>query len=199
MGPGRLAGELAARGWRASGVDAAPQMVAAARRRLPDAAERLVEGTIEALPFPDDAFDLVVATGVLEYSELDRALAELSRVLRHGGRAVVSYPNPRAVYGIWKTRIYYPCVRSVKRITRQPPRSLPRGGERIRPAAFRAMLARAGLEPDAVVLTSYLVVLSPFELLMPETAERLARRMESGRARFATRLATQFVYTARKP
>ena len=32
-----------------------------------------------------------------------RALTELARVLRAGGLAVVSYPNPNALYGIWKT------------------------------------------------------------------------------------------------
>ena len=198
MGPGRLVGELAARGWRPSGVDAAPMMVAAARRRLPDAAERLVEGTIEALPFPDDTFDLVVATGVLEYSALDLALRELTRVLRPGGRAVVSYPNPRALYGIWKTRLYYPCVRAAKRVAGRPPQSLPQGGDRVLASRFQRKLVEAGLEPESVAPTSYLVVPSPLELILPVTAERLARRIEGRPGPAAARLATQFVYAARK-
>ena len=39
MGPGRLVAELAARGWRPSGIDVAPQMVASARRRTPESGE----------------------------------------------------------------------------------------------------------------------------------------------------------------
>ena len=62
---------------------------------------------IESLPFADGSFDAVLATGVLEYSELERALPELARVLRPGGLAVVSYPNPRNLYGLWKTRAWY--------------------------------------------------------------------------------------------
>ncbi|KYH24019.1 putative arsenite methyltransferase [Halalkalicoccus paucihalophilus] len=43
-----------------------------------------------ALPFADDAFDAAVAVQVYEYIEnLDTALAELARILRPGGRAVV--------------------------------------------------------------------------------------------------------------
>jgi ubiquinone/menaquinone biosynthesis C-methylase UbiE len=198
MGPGRLVGELANRGWRVSGVDAAPQMVVTARRRTPEAEARLVVGTIEAIPFPDEAFDLVVATGVLEYAELDRALRELTRVLRPGGRAVVSYPNPRAVYGIWKTRVYYPSVRVAKRIAGHPPHSLPRGGEPVSPERFRQRLADSGLEPGLAVPTSFLLVPSPFELLLPGTAERLGRRFEGSTGRVASLWSTQVVYVGRK-
>ena len=53
MGTGRLCAELDRRGWQVSGVDLSPAMVAAARRRLPDIADRLVEGAIEQLPFPE--------------------------------------------------------------------------------------------------------------------------------------------------
>jgi ubiquinone/menaquinone biosynthesis C-methylase UbiE len=38
-----------------------------------------------SLPFPEDSFDLVVTSGVLEYLPLDKGLAELSRVLAPGG------------------------------------------------------------------------------------------------------------------
>jgi SAM-dependent methyltransferase len=198
MGPGRLVGELAARGWRPSGVDAAPQMVAVARRRTPEAEDRLVVGAIEALPFPDEAFDLVVASGVLEYAELDRALRELARVLRSGGRAVVSYPNPRAVYGIWKTRVYSRAVRAAKRVAGHPPHALPRGGENVLPERFQQRLAEAGLELERVVPTSFLLIPSPLELLLPRTAERLGRRFEDRTGRVARLWATQVVFAGRK-
>jgi ubiquinone/menaquinone biosynthesis C-methylase UbiE len=47
----------------------------------------VVEAPAEALPFADDSFDTVVLTLVLcTVSEPDRALAEIARVLKPGGR-----------------------------------------------------------------------------------------------------------------
>ena len=46
-----------------------------------------------ALPFPDDTFDVVTAFDVIEHVEPERAiLDELTRVLRPGGRLLVSVP-----------------------------------------------------------------------------------------------------------
>jgi ubiquinone/menaquinone biosynthesis C-methylase UbiE len=46
---------------------------------------RFTRGNILALPFADDAFDLVVTSGVLEYVSLDDGLSELARVISRGG------------------------------------------------------------------------------------------------------------------
>lgn len=48
----------------------------------------------EALPFPTNSFDLALSHEVLEHVQDDRqALAEMVRVLRPGGRAVIFVPN----------------------------------------------------------------------------------------------------------
>jgi ubiquinone/menaquinone biosynthesis C-methylase UbiE len=199
MGPGRLVAELAARGWTLSGVDAAEEMVAVAQRRIPAAAPRLVCAEIERLPFPDASFDLVLATGVLEFADVPRALGEITRVLRPGGRAVVSYPNRGSFYGVWRTRAFDPLARSVKRFAGYSPRPQPRGSLTVAPARFRELLSAAGLELLTSEHTSFLVVLSPLDLLLPRTAEELGRRLEGRGARVPRRLATQVVYSARKP
>jgi len=49
-----------------------------------------------ALPYRDEAFDLLVCIGVLEYGPqayARQALEEMARVLRPGGRAVIDFPN----------------------------------------------------------------------------------------------------------
>jgi len=46
---------------------------------------RFTRGNILALPFADEAFDLVVTSGVLEYVSLDDGLSELARVISRGG------------------------------------------------------------------------------------------------------------------
>lgn len=53
-----------------------------------------VKGDALALPFPDDHFDKIVASEVLEHIPDDmRAMGELLRVLRPGGRLAVTVPS----------------------------------------------------------------------------------------------------------
>jgi ubiquinone/menaquinone biosynthesis C-methylase UbiE len=199
MGPGRLCAELERRGWTVYGVDSSEEMVEFARRRLPAAGERLQRAEIEHLPFPNERFDAVAATGVLEYADLRCALEEVARVLRPEGRAVLSYPNPQAIYGIWKTRAFYPAVRIVKRVLRRKPGMLgmlPRGAGPIRPDRFEELLSAAGLDPKVRVLTSFLPIPSPLDTLLPKLAAAAGERLEQGSARTGRRLATQIVFAA---
>jgi ubiquinone/menaquinone biosynthesis C-methylase UbiE len=193
MGPGRLCAELAGRGWTVSGVDSADEMVEFARRRLPAARERLRRGEVESLPYPDKSFDAVAATGVLEYAEVGPALHEIARVLRLGGRAVISYPNPEALYGIWKTRAFYPAVRVVKRLLRRR-EMLPRGAGPIPPDRFEELLSSAGLEPITRVFTSFLPIPAPLDAFLPRIAAAAGERFEQRNAHAGKLLATQIVF-----
>ncbi|MEM4781828.1 MAG: methyltransferase domain-containing protein [Halalkalicoccus sp.] len=52
---------------------------------------RFERGYIEALPFPDDSFDVVVSNGVINLSaEKERVFEEVSRVLGTGGRLAIA-------------------------------------------------------------------------------------------------------------
>ena len=91
-GDGALASELVRRGAIITGLDADPVMIAAARRRteIEDTQLHLVEGQAERLPFNDAAFDFVVAVTVLCFvRDAERAIAEMARVLKPGGRLVI--------------------------------------------------------------------------------------------------------------
>ena len=60
------------------------------------ASDRVREGSVTALPFPDGSFERALCLDVLEhltYEEQPRALAELHRVVRPGGELFVSVPN----------------------------------------------------------------------------------------------------------
>jgi ubiquinone/menaquinone biosynthesis C-methylase UbiE len=75
-----------------TGVDLSPAMLAVARDRAAALGVdvRLVEGDAQALDLPDAAFDTVVATLALCAVPDDRrAVAELVRVLRPGGRLLL--------------------------------------------------------------------------------------------------------------
>jgi len=96
-GPGYGAGEAAARGLDAIGIDIAAGMVAEARRGFP--AATFDEGDAEALTFPDDSFDAVICPfGLLHLPEPDKAIGEVFRVLKANGRfaATVWAPPERA-------------------------------------------------------------------------------------------------------
>jgi ubiquinone/menaquinone biosynthesis C-methylase UbiE len=93
-GPGFLAGAIAAavesRG-AVHGVDISEPLLAVARTHC--AHQPWVEfhrADATQLPFPEQDFDAVISTQVLEYvRDVDLALAEIHRVLRTAGRAVI--------------------------------------------------------------------------------------------------------------
>ncbi len=56
-----------------------------------------VQGNILSLPFADDAFDLVLTCGVLEYVSLDEGFRELARVLKKGAKLVLIPVKPSII------------------------------------------------------------------------------------------------------
>jgi SAM-dependent methyltransferase len=84
-GSGLALSMAAQRGAVVSGIDISGSLLAVARRRVPDADLR--EGGLDALPFDDGAFDVVVAVNALQFAfDPAAALREVHRVLRRGGR-----------------------------------------------------------------------------------------------------------------
>lgn len=89
-GLGLGAHELAAQGWRITGVDLSAAMIAEARQRYPDGDFRV--GSALSLPFEDGSLDLHRSEKlwiVLPRDQLEAALAEARRVLRPGGKIVL--------------------------------------------------------------------------------------------------------------
>lgn len=97
-GPGHLAIDLACRhGLDVVAIDLDPAMVDRARSRAEARACRsggagpsFQVGDVAALPFPDGSFDVVVSTlSVHHWADRATGLAEVGRVLRPGGRALI--------------------------------------------------------------------------------------------------------------
>jgi ubiquinone/menaquinone biosynthesis C-methylase UbiE len=97
-GAGPLFAALRERGAIVTGIDASTGMLEEARRRLGDDADLQVADLASPLPFPDDAFDDVIASLVLHYLEdWEPTLREMRRVLTPGGRLIVAVDHPFAI------------------------------------------------------------------------------------------------------
>jgi SAM-dependent methyltransferase len=87
VGTGAVALPLTEHGHTVLGADLAPAMLAKAHERL---GARVAVADAHRLPFPDAAFDAVVAVWVLHVvADRDAVVAECRRVLRPGGRLAV--------------------------------------------------------------------------------------------------------------
>ncbi|ANN17740.1 methyltransferase [Amycolatopsis orientalis] len=94
-GAGPLFEALRDRGALMTGFDASTKMVELARKRLGPDADLRVADLAEPLPYPDGAFDDVIAALVLHYLEdWSAPLAEIRRVLKPGGRLIMAVNHP---------------------------------------------------------------------------------------------------------
>jgi demethylmenaquinone methyltransferase/2-methoxy-6-polyprenyl-1,4-benzoquinol methylase len=109
-GTGDLAIALARRGADVVGSDFSEGMLERARAK--DAGVRWERANALALPYPDDSFDAsTVGFGARNFSDLDRGLREMVRVVRPGGRVVVleittpTKPPLSTFFSLWFDRV----------------------------------------------------------------------------------------------
>jgi len=91
-GEGRMCRLLSSLGVEAVGLDPTEPLLDAARKRDPAGAYVLGQG--EALPFPDQDFDLVLSCmSLIDIPDYAAAIAEMARVLKPGGTLLVANLN----------------------------------------------------------------------------------------------------------
>jgi ubiquinone/menaquinone biosynthesis C-methylase UbiE len=86
-GTGIAGGPFAANGFPLTGVDPSEAMLAKAKEQYPNAV--FVQGNAEALPFPNERFDVVISAQVFHLVDRARAIAEANRVLRPAGTIAI--------------------------------------------------------------------------------------------------------------
>jgi demethylmenaquinone methyltransferase/2-methoxy-6-polyprenyl-1,4-benzoquinol methylase len=160
-GTGDLAIELATRvapGGEVVGADFSEKMLELARAKA-GARVRFESGNALALDYPDDAFDAAtVGFGARNFSDLERGISEMARVVRPGGRVVVlEITTPRrpplsTFFRIWFDRI----VPALGRIVDSQAYSyLPNSVRRFPgPDELAAVMWRCGLREVRYVLTA---------------------------------------------
>jgi ubiquinone/menaquinone biosynthesis C-methylase UbiE len=169
-GPAVFAPDFVSRGFTYEGVDLAPDVVERAREIMShhphgDRA-RFGTGDIEALTFPDQAFDVVLVSGLFDYLPSDeRALREIRRVLKPGGVAMISLQN-RWSYCTLVRSIFWPLRPLLRALFGQRMRGRELTGSHWTkthvPRRFRETAARVGFRPLLSDVVNFNVV--PFNL-----------------------------------
>jgi demethylmenaquinone methyltransferase / 2-methoxy-6-polyprenyl-1,4-benzoquinol methylase len=160
-GTGDLALELANRvgpTGEVVGIDFSEKMLELARAKA-EARVRFESGNALALPYPNGAFDAAtVGFGARNFSDLERGLGEMARVVRPGGRVVVlEITTPRrpplsTFFRIWFDRIV-PAIGQI--VDSQAYSYLPSSVRRFPgPDELAAVMSRSGLRDIRYVLTA---------------------------------------------
>jgi SAM-dependent methyltransferase len=103
----RLAAERVGGRGAVAGLDLNPGMLAVART-VPATGAKIqwYETSAEAMPLPDDAFDVVFCQlGLMFIPDKAAAIREMRRVLTPGGRLLVSTPAPSAFFQVFEQAI----------------------------------------------------------------------------------------------
>lgn len=139
-GAGMAAQLSAGRGALVRGLDASPKLLAIARERVPSA--EFLEGDLEALPYPDDTFDLVTGFNSFQYAgNPSVALSEAKRVARPGGLVLImTWGEPEGMEAASLVRTFGPLMPP------SPP-GAPGPFALSNEAALRAFASGVGLEP----------------------------------------------------
>jgi ubiquinone/menaquinone biosynthesis C-methylase UbiE len=99
-GTGHHLAELRQRGFDGAGVDGSAEMLVEARQVNPGADLR--QADVEALPFPDASFDVVICIEVLRYlPNPENCIREMARVLRPGGICLTTAAPLLNLNGYW--------------------------------------------------------------------------------------------------
>lgn len=95
-GTGRYCALLAEQGASVVGIDPSPVMIEEARKKVNERCQfELHQGTLGDIQFPDEHFDLIVSALTFSHiPELEPVFKEMVRILKKGGRIVISDFHP---------------------------------------------------------------------------------------------------------
>ena len=106
-GTGRYSVHLFHRGHQIIGVDQSPAMLARAKKKLPSGDFR--RGDLSALPLDSGSVDGVVcALSMIHLNDIEGAISELARVVRPGGRVIISDVHPFLILLGWRAQFRAP-------------------------------------------------------------------------------------------
>jgi SAM-dependent methyltransferase len=187
-GNGRLVELAAAQGINALGVDLSYEGIAKAAATAPPAATWLVTDG-QCIALPDASVDRAISLGSLEhYDDPVQGAAEIARILKPNGRAVVLLPNAYGIFG----NIRYVWEHGEVFDDGQPHQRYATRG------TWEMMLRRAGLTPERLVAWTEINrprTQADFDYLLRRPQKWLRAALA---APFPANLANQLVFLCRR-
>ncbi len=194
-GPGWLTVRYAEGGAVVEAVDLTPRAVALTRAHLAlrGLGANVQTADAEALPFPDDSFDLVISSGVLHHTpDTFKAFNECHRVLKKGGIAKITLYRK----GIAHRRFVFAFTRLLMRLSglKHPGADLAREARNVddfirqydgagnpigiakQDREWAAMLRRAGFDVESAEVHFFPRRFLPFARFVPDALHRLLDR-----------------------
>lgn len=193
-GAGNLLLHSVVRGSFPVALDVSMQALTFVRSRLLEAASgqqaprafACIQTVGECLPFPDAGFDCILLSEVIEHlADPQVTLREAARVLRPGGRLLVTTPNYRSFWPVMEWL--------VDRSNRAPRMAGEQHISRFQPASLRRLLEDCGLDVEYL---GTIYSLSPFLSLL---SQRLAERRLQHEMEVPSRFGMILVAVAVKP
>lgn len=92
-GTGRYSLILKKLGYKVTGIDFSPEMLAVAKKQIKDV--KFIESDLNKIPFKGESFDLVLCgLGLNQIKDIGRPIKEFARVVKPGGRIIISSIHP---------------------------------------------------------------------------------------------------------
>jgi SAM-dependent methyltransferase len=174
-GPAVMTKEIMDLGWSYAGVDISEAMITEAKKLAPEASFSV--GTVEKIAAQNETYDAVVAMGLVEYVVDDvKAIQEINRVLRRGGRLIVSLPNWWSPLRKWDALIIAPLGTLIRKIRGVHKSHVFHREYTVR--GYSKLLEDNGFEVKKVVYYNFRLLPRPFDYWLPKTAVETAAILE---------------------
>jgi ubiquinone/menaquinone biosynthesis C-methylase UbiE len=170
-----MAKEIIDLGWQYHGCDASKEMIDEARTRVREASFSV--GRVEQIDFPDNTYDVVVAMGLVEYLDDEHlALKEMRRVLRPGGRLLVSICNWWSPLRMWDRYLRGSLSKAMRPVLGRKPNEL--FHRQYSTKEYSRLLEEEGFSDCSWVYYNFRLLPKPLDIWFPRVSVRTAKLLE---------------------
>lgn len=190
-GPAMIAEKLASMGHAYYGVDISEKMIRGCKQRLDHlAGAHFSVGTVRQLHFSRSSFDVVLGLGILEYvADKVDAVQEVARVLRPGGRLIVSANNKWSPRNLWNRWVYRKLTRQDQDATVEAFHS---------EEEYRELLSAHAFAVRQVLYFDFSLLPDPLADRFPNVARSIDRRLSALHRGRLRRMGNGFLVVAEK-
>ncbi len=177
-GPAVMTKEITDLGWKYVGIDISLAMIEEAKKRTEELPwVHFQVGTVEHIASENESFDVVVAMGLVEYVDDDEiAIREMSRVLKNGGKLIVSLPNRFSPVRLWDRHVLTPIAKFVRLLNGKKTKNI--FHREYIPSRYKKLLEKNGFINVRIVAYNIRLLPRPFDGWFPYVSVFLSKTFE---------------------